>query len=464
MASATRARSRSQSRSRSGDRSRQGSPQGSPTPSQAPHIPERRGRGARSGGAPYRGAVSPHLKSRSGRGGSFGVQRLVMIELAAALVVCGWVIGTVALIATGAVAALLLLLALVRRRGRSLPEWLGTILALRARKRRAAGVPVPPGTEPGLAPAVECDPSLRTYSYNRGDDRDQRPVGMVGDGGFLTAVLQVESDATALRAERSRRPLPVALVRDALEVDGIRLESAQIVLHTQPAPALHLPQQSVAVSNYAPLQAQTGSPAVRITWIALKLDPELCPEAVAARGGGVVGAQKSLARVAEHLSSRLTGAGFRAGELTEEELVAAVATSACANPMVTAQAGRSEAPQRRTEESGRSWRCDNRRHTTYWVRRWPQLGGGGTTLPQLVAQLTTVPALATTFSLTLAPGDQQDVTLTGHLRITGRSDSELTTARRDLERAARSVRANLVRLDREQLPGVLATLPLGGAR
>ena len=168
---------------------------------------------------------------------------------------------------------------------------------------------------------------------------------------FVTAVLQVESDATALRAERSRRPLPLGLVRDALEVDGIRLESAQIVLHTQPAPALHLPQQSVAVSNYAPLQAQTGAPAVRITWIALKLDPELCPEAVAARGRGLVGAQKCVARTADHLASRLTGAGFRANVLNEEELTSAIATSACANPMVTAQAGRSELQERRTEES-----------------------------------------------------------------------------------------------------------------
>lgn len=388
----------------------------------------------------------------------------MLLEIAAALLVCGWLMGTVALIAVSPVAVLFVVLAVVRRRGRSLPEWLSTLLALRARKRRAASTPVPPGTDSGLAPAVECDPTLRTYSYSRGDDRDQRPIGMVGDGGFLTAVLQVESDADALRAERSRRPLPVALIRDVLEVDGIRLESAQIVVHTQPAPALHLPQQSVVVSNYAPLQAQTGSPAVRITWIALKLDPELCPEAVAARGGGLTGAQRCLTRAAEHLASRLTGAGFRASVLTEEELTAAIATSACANPMVTAQAGRGEAPQRRTEESSRSWRCDNRRHTTYWVRRWPQLGGAGGSLAQLVAQLTEVPALATTFSLTLAKGTQQNVAITGHVRITGRSNQELTNARRDLERAARQARTALARLDREQLPGVLATLPLGGAR
>ncbi|MGJ5752961.1 type VII secretion protein EccE [Streptomyces puniciscabiei] len=453
MASATRTRSRSQSGSRPRRARRsvdRGSSSSRPSTQQAP--------------AAYQGAFAPHLESRSGRGGSFGLQRLVLLEIAAALALCGWLVGMVALIAVAPVAVLFVVLAVVRRRGRSLPEWLSTLLALRARNRRAASTPLPPGTDAGLAPAVECDPTLRTYSYSRGDDRDQRPIGMVGDGGFLTAVLQVESDADALRAERGRRPLPVGLVRDALEVDGIRLESAQIVVHTQPAPALHLPQQSVVVSNYAPLQAQTGSPAVRITWIALKLDPELCPEAVAARGGGMTGAQKCLTRAAEHLSSRLTGAGFRASLLTEEELTAAIATSACANPMVTAQAGRGEAPQRRTEESSRSWRCDNRRHTTYWVRRWPQLGGSGGSLAQLVARLTEVPALATTFSLTLAKGAQQDVAITGHVRITGRSNQELTDARRNLEQAARESRTGLARLDREQLPGVLATLPLGGAR
>ncbi|MEU6918150.1 type VII secretion protein EccE [Streptomyces olindensis] len=447
MASAPRARSRSQSGSRPRSVGRPG-PQGS-----APATPGRAATGS---------TVTPALRARSNRGGSFAVQRLVLLELAAALVVGGWCVGTYALVPAAAVAALLVALAFVRRRGRSLPEWLASVQALRSRRRSAANSPVPPGTDSGLVPAVECVPSLRTYSYSRGDDR--RPVGMVGDGSFLTVVLQVEADAGALRAELSRRPLPVAHVRDALEVDGIRLESAQIVVHTQPAPAPHLPQQSVVVTNYTQLQAQVASPAVRIMWVALKLDPELCPEAVAARGGGLLGAQKCLSRAGEHLSSRLAGAGFRATLLTEEELTAAIATSVCANPMVTAQAERGEAPHRRTEESSRSWRCDNRRHTTYWVRRWPPLGGAGAAPAQLVAWLTSVPALATTFSLTLARGGHQDVTVAGHLRITGRSSDELTAARRDVEHAARQARVGLARLDREQLPGVLATLPLGGAR
>ncbi|MFD7816513.1 type VII secretion protein EccE [Streptomyces sp. NPDC059785] len=444
MASVTRVRARGRARA-----------DGSTTP--APPQPRRPSGSSAQGREP--GAL--HLRARPGQFGSFRLQRVVLVEIAAALLLVGWVVGPLALIPAAVVAVVLVLLAFVRRRGRSLPEWLATARALRARRRRAAATPIPPGTEPGLAPAVECDPSLRTYAYG---GRDRRSVGMIGDGSFVTAVLQVEADATALRAERGRQPLPLGLVRDALEVDGIRLESAQVVLHTQPAPALHLPQQSVAVSNYAPLQAQTGAPAVRLTWIALKLDPELCPEAVAARGGGLTGAQKCVVRAADHLASRLTGAGFRTTVLDEEELTAAVATSACANPLVTAEAQRTDAPERRTEESGRSWRCDNRRHTTYWVRRWPPLGGRGPSLPQLVAALTAVPALATTFSLTLGRGERQEVSLTGHLRVTGRSDDELVAARRSLEDAARQAGAGLARLDRQQLPGVLATLPLGGAR
>ena len=389
------------------------------------------------------------------------MQQAFLVEAAAAVLLVGWAVHPIALVPATVVAVLLVLLAVVRRRGRSLPVWLATVRGLKARQRRAAAAVIPPGTEPGLAPAVECDPTLRTYAYG---GRDRRSVGIIGDGTFVSAVLQVEADATALRADRSRQPLPLRLVRDALEVDGIRLEGAQIVLHTQPAPAIHLPQQSVAVSNYAPLQARTGTPAIRITWIALKLDPELCPEAVAARGGGLSGAQKCVVRVADHLASRLTGAGFRTTVLDEQELISAVATSACANPLVTAEAGRTETPQRRTEESSRNWRCDNRRHTTYWVRRWPQLGGRGPSLPQLVGQLTALPALATTFSLTLARGARQEMAVTGHVRVTGRSDDELVAARRALEQATRQAGAGLARLDREQLPGVLATLPLGGVR
>ncbi|MBK3588173.1 type VII secretion protein EccE, partial [Streptomyces sp. MBT57] len=57
-----------------------------------------------------------------------------------------------------------------------------------------------------------------------------------------------------------------------------------------------------------------------------------------------------------------------------------------------------------------------------------------------------------------------ETSVSGRVRVTGGSDTELVGVRRTLEQAARHAKVGLARLDREQLPGVLATLPLGGAQ
>ncbi|MBA0051878.1 type VII secretion protein EccE [Streptomyces sp. AJS327] len=402
--------------------------------------------------------------------------QLVLVELGLAVLLLGAAAGGLVLLPSVVLAAALVLLALVRRRRRSAREWVAVLLALRARRRAAALAPVPaavsgarPGgearerTDPGFAPVVECVPSLRTHAFL---DRERRAVGMLGDGTFLTALVRVEAQHGALRPAFGSRALPLGLLRDALEVDGIALESVQVVQHVQPAPAPHLPERSVARHSYAPLQQRTGAPALRLTWVALKLDPELCRTAVAARGGGLAGAQRCLLRVADHVASRLAGAGFRATVLDEEELTSAVATSICVSPMAMARASRPDAPEgRRTAEAARTWRCDDRWHTSYAVGRWPELGRAATPLPRLVSVLSSVPTLSTTFSLTLGRAARGgDASLTGHVRLTGRSETELVGAREVLEGSARSAKLGLVRLDHEQLPGLLATLPLGGAR
>ena len=392
------------------------------------------------------------------------LQQIVLIEVAAALVLIAWVSNKVLLVPFGAVATVLVLLAVVSRHRRPLPEWLATAFALRARQRRANGETPPPGLDPGFIPAVECDPALRTYTYI---DRDRRSVGMVGDGTFLTAVLLVQPADEPLRPGRSERPLPVDLLHEALEVDGIVLESVQVVQHTRPAPAIHLPPQAAAVRSYTPLQAQTGTPGRRLTWIALKLDPDLCPEAIEARGGGLRGAQRAVLRAADQLAGRLTAAGFTVSVLDEPGLVSAIATSACASTRATTgpgggPGGTGQPATRRTSEKARVWRCDDRWHTTYWISRWPQLPAGR--LPDLVNLLTSVPAMAGTFALTATRGTGGSRALTAYVRITARSDTELIAARRELVRHANGVKVGLVRLDREQLPGVLATLPLGGTR
>ncbi|GAA1332729.1 type VII secretion protein EccE [Streptomyces sanglieri] len=428
--------------------------------------PSRRQRGnepaaatpAPSAGAPAKTTL--RSVSRTGRPAGL-LRRMVLVEAALAVAAVGFALGGPWPVPTVSVACLLVLLALVRRRGRAVQDWLSTALALRDRRRTAVASDA--DAEPQLAPVAESVPGFAPYIYV---DRDRRTVGMVGDGTFLTAVVRVEASGESLRQARGARALPLSLLGDALSVDDIVLESAQLVQQVRPAPAQHLPQQSAARLSYAPLQEQIGAPALRMTWVAVKLDPELCREAVEARGGGIGGAQRCLVRVADHVASRITGAGFRAVVLNQEELHSAVATSTCANPMLSARAGRPDAPaQRRTTETTRVWRCDDRWHTAYAVDRWPELGRGATPLPRLVSLLTSVPAYATTFSLTVRPGSHQgEVSVSGHVRITGGSDTELVGVRRTLEQAARHAKVGLVRLDREQLPGVLATLPLGGAQ
>ncbi|MCS0636500.1 type VII secretion protein EccE [Streptomyces sp. LP05-1] len=428
----------------------------------APGGRDRRGgRGAAPTGGGVPAAVLPRPLSGTSRLGPVPLRLLVWVEAGLAVAAVGVALGGPWLIPACVVGGLLALYALIRRRGQALQDWLASALALRSRVR---GATVPDrSVDPSLAVLAEGVPALRPYPWM---DRKRRTVGMIGDGAQLTAVVRVEAGGGALRPASGARALPLAVLADALVVDDIALESVQLVQHVRPAPAPHLPRQSAARLSYAPLQERAGAPAVRMTWVAVKLDPELCPEAVEARGGGLEGAQRCLVRLADHVASRVTGAGFQATVLDQEELASALALASCASSRLAARASQPDAaPQRRTAETSRVWRCDDRWHTTYAVGRWPELGRAATPLPRLVSLLTSVPAYATTVSLTLRQGRRRGaLDVLGHVRVTGGSDTELVAVRRELEQTARSAKVGLVRLDREQLPGVLATLPLGGTR
>ncbi|MDT0378819.1 type VII secretion protein EccE [Streptomyces sp. DSM 42041] len=404
------------------------------------------------------------LHRRPGSLGPVRLQQLVLIQIAAALVLVAWIVESWLVVPAAVVAGLLTLVALVNRRQQALSEWYEVGRALRRRKREAK-LPPPPGTDPGMAPVVECDPAVQTSTYVT---REDRAIGMVGDGTFLTALIAVEGKDAPLRPGRPgrvERPLPLNLLHDALLTDDIRLESVQVVQHTQPAPAPHLPEHSVVARSYGSLKEASGIPSLRMTWVALKLTPELTPEAVQARGGGLGGAQRSLVRAADQLASRLEGAGFSATVLNEAEIVQALATSSCLNPRVsnaTSGAGDRRGAQRRTEESVRGWRCDDRWHATYWISRWPQVGPSAVSSAHLASILTSLPVFTSVFSLTLGRGDGRYASVAGHVRIVTRSENDLSDARRELQRRAGRAKTGLVPLDREHVPGVLATLPLGG--
>jgi type VII secretion protein EccE len=401
------------------------------------------------------------------------LQQLVLIEVAAALVAIGWTVNRMTAIAFAVPAVVLLAFALVPLRGRNLSEALRIRSAQRAR-RRDVPASVPPGTDPALAPVLELDAALHTVTHaTEADLGGGRPVrretGMVGDGTFLTSVLLVQAKDQPLRPMRTAQPLPLDVVCSALTVDDIPLESVQLVQHTQPAPAPHLPEQALATRAYQQLPAGTSTPALRLTWVALKLDPERAATAVLARGGGEEGARKALQRVTDQLAGRLNGAGFSATVLDERELIAALSIATCANPLATTGrqgSGNGGPVARRTQESRRFWRVDDRFHTTYWISRWPQLsrpgGPGKVSAPDLVNLVTGTPALASVFSLTARPGTGDSVALSGHVRVVARSEHDAAQFGRMLEQRAQGAGLGLSRLDQEQVPGLLATLPLGG--
>ncbi|MFD0279576.1 type VII secretion protein EccE [Kitasatospora sp. NPDC127111] len=408
-------------------------------------------------------------------GGRLKLQQLVLVEVAVALVAVGWTINKMMVGAFGAIGLALVVLALIPLRGRTIPETLRVRAALKARRKRARTNVPPVGTDPAVAPALELEPALRTCTHATETDFGGRPMrretGMVGDGTFLTSVLLVQAKDQPLRPARTALPLPLDVICSALRVDDISLESVQVVQHTQPAPAQHLPEQSLAARAYQELPDGTATPGLRLTWVALKLDPERAATAVRARGGGEEGARKALQRVTDQLAGRLNSAGFNATVLDERELIAALAISTCANPRSVAGrqgTGSGGGSGRRTQESNRFWRIDDRWHSTYWISRWPQLsrpGGspGRIAAPDLVNLVTGSPALASTFSLTAGHGTGGSVTISGHVRVTGRSESEVAQVGRLVEARAQSAGLGLTRLDLEQAPGMLATLPLGGA-
>ncbi|GAA4985480.1 type VII secretion protein EccE [Yinghuangia aomiensis] len=392
--------------------------------------------------------------------GAVLVQHLVVVELAVALVAFPLARHSAWVVPGAALAVLLVAGVLPRYRGRRLALWPGIVLAFRRRRgtRRPAAAPAASDghtPEADLAPVRECLPGLTVASAT---DRGGRPVGMAGDGTFLTAVLLVEARDEPLRPRRDRRPLPLAALANALRVDDVVLASAQIAQHSQPAPAPHLPPEALATRAYTELRSREGGdvPAVRQTWIALRLEPELCATAIAARGGGAEGARRTLLRAVNSLAAALADAGLACRPLDEHALTQALFTAIGANRAVR----RNSRGGTRTAEARHLWRCDDRWHTTYWIGRWPRVTAG--TSPDIVGALTATPGLATTFSLTAESGGGGSVGLTGHLRISARSADELARSSQQLEQQARQLQMGLVRLDWEQQPALLATLPLGG--
>lgn len=393
--------------------------------------------------------VTPGFHPRPGRIGKVALIRLILIEAAAALAAAPFLIHKpMVIVGTGPVALLCVIGAIGGSRGR----WLGASRLVRSdfKERQEQGRPA--GGDSALAPLRETFPALKTATVST---RGGEPVGVIGDGTFLTAVIQLDSRGEPLREPRQAHPLPVGAVAAALADTQVPVSSVQLISHSRPAPAPHLPRQSLSARSYQSIGADV--PAQRTTWAAVRLDPEAAQGAVEARGGGQTGAQRALLTAVQRVASQIEGAGFEATILSEPELITALGTACVISQVAVNPAA---AAHRRTEETKRYWRCDGSWHTTYWLDKPPALSAR--TSPDFFAGIGSLPALATSVAVNLSKGTGDALAFSCFVRIAAGSENQLNESSKQLEARAGQAGAGLTRLDGEQLPGLVATVPLGG--
>ncbi|MQA84694.1 MAG: type VII secretion protein EccE [Streptosporangiales bacterium] len=407
--------------------------------------------GSRSGGQrrqvrrrpSVRGPAVPTLRRGRRRLFGLGAGQLVACELAVAAVLLSYVTFTPAVVLTGPLCLGILVLTLVRRRRRFLYEWMGVRMAYR---RRRKSVHRYRAEDPRLELLREISPTLEIQEVT---NRSGNQLGAVGDGQAWCALLELQPPEPGGIVDPGDGPqIPLQLLVDSLEMRDIRLASIQALTHTVPvfAGGGDVP----FVRSYQ--QLGNGSPSPRrTTWVVLRLDPALCSEAVALRGGGDIGARRALLTSASRLAVGLEAAGVPVRMLDAHDALTALMACTGANPWQRQVRGM------RTAEHWKTWTCDGVENTTFWVRRWPRPPRSSGR--DLFAPLAAASGVTSTMSLVFTGNAAGEISFRGMIRVAGSSADQLTAW---MTKLADSVGADLERLDGQHTPGVLATLPLGG--
>ncbi len=388
----------------------------------------------------------PVAESVPGRIAGLSVGQVIGWQVAVAAVLVTAVRRDWTLVPAVAFALVVLALTVVRRRGRWLYQNVAVRMRYRARRRvRPADGPV----DPRLATLRELVPALDVSGITL---RSGERIGVAYDGWSWVGVVAVHPVEDVVPRPQQAPWLPVRSLVEALTVDDIALAGVQVLRYTVPAPAGVLPAQSPVAGSYTQLNMRR-TPASQHLWIALRLDPALCPDAVEARGGGQEGGQRAVKRCVARVLELLDSAGVPGRALDEETLrsVLALAGGVRAVP--------SPPGTRRTDEAWTHWQGDGTVHVAWWIRSWPSRGIPMQALADAVAS---VPALAVNVSLTLHPVQTEGARFRGFVRLSAASPAAAGVAAQAMERAADGAGLGLYRLDGEQALGVIATLPLGG--
>lgn len=385
---------------------------------------------------------------------------MVVLEVGIAIGLILLAISTKLLYPAVVVAAIALVVALLRWGGTWFTRWLGLTLRYATRSRERTATPPPPNVEAKQDESVTGPEDARVSLLRlvipdlvvaHGVDHESGQVGLAWHDGTWTAVLLVEP-APALITQAGGAPsLPLSALAPCLEDRGVVLDSIQVIWHTYPGSAA-LPSESPALSSYMEVLGPLPAAARRTTWVAIRLDPRRCPAAVRERGGGVVGAHRALIGALSRVRNALESQGVPTRPLDPDELLRAGISAA----ELTAVAGNDGRIGLR--EQWTSATAAGIGHASYAITSWPK-----GKITNSLNTLTSVRALSASVALSISPSDDEgQIGLRGVVRLSARNPRELDTADDRLSTLANRAGVSLTPLRGLQIDGLAATLPMGG--
>lgn len=367
------------------------------------------------------------------------VSQVVALEVAVLLAVIFVLRGsTLGILLGGTLAIGVLLLAVPFVGGRSLVSWIRLRMAYGTR----AAYEVSPGRVPDdLMPLAEWLPRLSVSQTRSGRGED---IGIISDGEGWAAVVEIESDSDLLADDVDEVDL------DALAgltiADDIVFAGIQMVTYTVPAPtSLLLGTQSPAARSYHEVLTELP-PAVRRSWLCLRLDPSRCLTAVTRRGAGAEGVHASLRFGLHRLQSALKRQGIDTKVLAPADLYAAMALACGTDPN----------PHRgaRSEEHWEHWECDQLVHSGQRVTA--DSGNSSQSYAAMLAAVAKAPVLFALTSYTLEPSGKAS----GAVRLVT-PNTQTAPAAIDFVNDELHGEVTLAAAGGVQVPAMLATIPLG---
>lgn len=420
-----------------------------PTP-RPPARPSRTSRAAR----PAR-SLPQERWARVWRGRRVGPLSLISL-LAWQLTIAGVVVTAVVapgeLVVALLAFVLVIVLTVVRSGGRSLDRGLNVRRRLAARRRAARGSACTQGfplaQHDALVPFLYLRPDL---SVDLASARSGDPVGVIGDGSGFTAVLAPANEPVV----PSMRPTSVGIgtLADLCDPDGVGVDSVQLVVRVLPAPAA---ASAAAVPGLARSyrQVNTSSTAAAVSWlVAVRLAASVD---VAGHLDDRRPVHAQVRSKADRATKLLAAAGLPCRMLDDSEVLATLAGS------VDTDRGRPRADLRRVTESSTTVDIDGWAHACAWVRT----AGAGAPVGAgvLVSALSDADVSAATVSVVVEIVEARRLRVSTFVRLTAPSAAGAAAAMQTLMSRAPAIGLGVVPLAGEQLPGLLATVPLGGGR